>query len=262
MDMHALIEEIKALLVKIKSGEASQADLEAFVAATNQLNERAIVLRYKAYEASVFERTETASEMNSETPVVSVVEPIIEAVLPEVEKPAEEPSFDLFGLSDEEEEEEEQMQFSLPEEPVVRPEEPIEQKSYFDEIGETLPEASESEPVVETPVQPTATTDFSQNLHPIYEKLHQNDGTLTARLMSVHLDTLKGAFGFNERLQITQELFGGSNEEFNRLIDTIEETGTKEQARVIVSKIANQFNWKNDSQLALELIQKIERKYA
>lgn len=255
MDMHALIEEIKALLAKIKSGEASQVDLEAFVAATNQLNERAIVLRYKAYEASVFERTETASEMNSETPVVSVVEPVIEAVLPEVDKPAEEPSFDLFGLSDEEEQEEEQMQFSLPEEP-------IEQKSYFDEIGETLPEASESEPVVETPVQQTATTDFSQNLHPIYEKLHQNDGTLTARLMSVHLDTLKGAFGFNERLQITQELFGGSNEEFNRLIDTIEETGTKEQARAIVSNVANQFNWKNDSQLALELIQKIERKYA
>ena len=262
MDMQALIEEIKALLTKIKSGEASQEDLEAFVAATNQLNERAIVLRYKAYEASVFGKSDRVSQPMIDQAPEAVVESIEIETTPEPTKQAEEPSFDLFGLSDDKEEAEENLMFELPEETVhtevvVEEEAPAELPTM-----ETYSEPEPELPIIETPVETPQVSGFSQNLHPIYEKLHQNDGTLTARLMSVHLDTLKGAFGFNERLQIIQELFGGSNEEFNHLIDSIEGISSKEEARFLVSTKANQYNWKTDSQLALELIQKIERKYA
>nr|WP_294862611.1 hypothetical protein [uncultured Fluviicola sp.] len=262
MEMHALIEEIAALLVKIKSGEATIGELEAFAAATNQLNERAIILRYKAYEAKVYGTSVQDQEPVSEAPAVvkEDIAPIIEAqeVHPEAQ---EEPSFDLFGMEDDEEEAEDEVAFELIEDEVeeVVDEEPIEEviepvRHHHEALEEKEPEAPE--PAFAAPIENT------QGLHPIYGKLNSNDGTLAARLMSVRLETLKGAFGFNERLQIIQELFNGSNDEFNNLIEQLETIPSKEQARSLVSSYANKYHWDSESQLAIELIQKVERKYA
>lgn len=252
MEMHALIEEIAALLEKIKSGKATLNELEAFAAATNQLNERAIILRYKAVEAKVY------GTIVSETPV-----PVKEEIAPIIEaqeshhEPEEEPSFDLFGIDTEEEDE---IPFELVEDAV---EEVKEDDEPIDEIQHVHDEPAEAEkaPVVSEPAF-AAPIENTQGLHPIYGKLNSNDGTLAARLMSVRLETLKGAFGFNERLQIIQELFGGSNEEFNQLIEQLESIPSKEQARSLVSSYATKYSWDAESQLAIELIQKVERKYA
>lgn len=254
MEMHALIEEIAALFAKIKSGEATLGELEAFAAATNQLNERAIILRYKAHEAKVY-----GAAPVSEAPVAvkEDIIPIIEAQ--EVHPaPQEEPSFDLFGMDTEEEEVENEIAFELIEDVVEEPEEePIE------EVSEPIHQEAEEEkaPVVPEPAF-AAPIENTHDLHPIYGKLNSNDGTLAARLMSVRLETLKGAFGFNERLQIIQELFNGSNDEFNNLIEKLETIPSKEEARSLVSSYANKYHWDVDSQLAIELIQKVERKYA
>lgn len=259
MEMHALIEEMTALLAKIKSGEATLGELEAFAAAAGQLNERAIILRYKAVEAKVY-GTAVSEKSVSETPVSKMpgkeeIAPIVEAQEPHRET-HEEPSFDLFGMDSDEEE---AIPFELIEDVVeeVMDEEPV------DEIRPVHEEPVEEEkaPVIPEPAF-AAPIENTQDLHPIYGKLNSNDGTLAARLMSVRLETLKGAFGFNERLQIIQELFNGSNEEFNQLIEQIENIPSKEQARSLVSSYANKYHWDVDSQLAIELIQKVERKYA
>ena len=255
--MHALIEEIAALLGKIKSGEATLGELEAFAAATNQLNERAIVLRYKAYETNVYGNPAAVSEQPVSETLFEKEEPVVELVAEEVQiEPVaeEEPSFDLFGMSEEEEEEEE-LAFELMEEESVEDEIEVVEIPEPVIVQEVKPEPV-AEPVAEKPVENLG------NLHPIYGKLNSNDGTLAARLMTVSLETLKGAFGFNERLQIIQELFNGSNEEFNQLIEQLEGIQTKEAARSLVSSYATKYQWDVDSQLAIELIQKVERKYA
>lgn len=262
--MHALIEEIAALFGKIKAGEATINELEAFAAAANQLNERAIVLRYKAYETKVYGNPvsgQAISEiaLEKEEPVIELE---AEEIHPEPQqefsrREEEEPAFDLFGMVEEEEESE--LTFDLAEE--VKEEEPAQEEQEEIIISEPLviqevKQEPTPEPLVEKPVEHTG------NLHPIYEKLNSNDGTLAARLMTVRLDTLKGAFGFNERLQIIQELFGGSNDEFNQLIDQLEGIQSKDAARSLVSSYATKYQWDVDSQLAIELIQKVERKYA
>lgn len=252
--MHALIEEITALLAKIKSGKATLGELEAFAAATSQLNERAIILRYKAMEAKVY-GTPVSQAPVSEAPVVAKedVMPIVEAQEVHLES-EEEPSYDLFGMDTDAEDE---VPFELVEDRVEEEveEEPIEPFVAPAQVEE------EKAPVVPEPAF-AAPIENTQGLHPIYGKLNSNDGTLAARLMSVRLETLKGAFGFNERLQIIQELFNGSNEEFNSLIEQIENISSKEQARSLVSSYANKYHWDVDSQLAIELVQKVERKYA
>ncbi|AEA43143.1 hypothetical protein [Fluviicola taffensis] len=273
MEMHALIEEIAVLLLKIKSGEATLGELEAFAAATNQLNERAIILRYKAYESSVYGNPVTAVS-KEEVELESIAEPEIELENSEVQ---EEASFDLFAM-DLDEEVEDEIAFEMGVEESAKVEKlptseveiaaedevvPFAPPVVEEEKEEIRYEANMGSPVVPEP-EPifVASPEIGQNLHSIYGKLNNNDGTLAARLMSVRLETLKGAFGFNERLQIIQELFNGSNDEFNNLIEQLETIPSKEEARSLVSSYANKYHWDSESQLAIELIQKVERKYA
>lgn len=256
--MHALVEEIAGLVAKIRSGEATLAELEKFAEATNQLNERAIVLRYKAYESKVYGKP----HVHTEAPVFEAPAPVKEEIIPVIEaqethlEPEEELSFDLFGQNTDEEEEEITPFVEIKEEVKEEEEEDPIEEEIIQPVHTPVEEEKAPEPAFAAPIENT------HGLHEIYEKLNSNDGTLAARLMSVRLDTLKGAFGFNERLQIIQELFNGSNDEFNSLIDQLESISSKEQARSLVSSYANKYHWKADSQLAIELIQKVERKYA
>lgn len=363
MDMQALIEEMGALIVKIKSGVATQGELEAFAAAAGELNERAIILRYKSYEAKVFgtpvtrtaevspvkEAEETpAHEPQSDLIIDAPVDPHIVAQPQEsvAENEDTELSFDLFsidndddssvdarfiahsdesksdepimaqsdkiipeneinpqdGIGAEEEmeapimhEEAPEIELADDESLMVYPEEGIEatiehienttttaepvvdaqfiahsEESMFD--NETNAHSEESitekntvfeeevpaqEAIVSTTVEVPA-----GDVHPVYKRLTNEDNSLAARLMAVRLETLKGAFGFNERLQIIQELFDGSNDDFTKAIERLDTLNSKNEARNIVSTYAHQYAWDKDSNLALEFIQKVERRYA
>lgn len=260
--MQALIEELAALVQKIKTGEATLGELEAFVSATGQLHERAVILRYKAYEANVF--GSAIGKPEKETMEDSVTPAIEEPVELEDEPIAEneEPEFDLFSLDEQPITSEEESAFELnmePEEAVSEETEtPVAESMMSEDVS--TEEQVEPERTVQTESKPIGIP--SGELHGIYAKLNANDGSLAARLMTVRLETLKGAFGFNERLQIIQELFNGSNEAFSGLIDRLEAIPSREDARMVVSQTARDYNWDEESQLALELIQKVERKYA
>ncbi len=308
MDMQSLIEEMNALILKIKSGTASQGEIEAFAAAAAELHERAVVLRYKSYEAKVFGTPiEPVVEVVIAEPVaeVEIVEPIVEeepalnpTIVTHEEVVVDEPeelSFDLFDETDE-------SSFDLFSTDVEEPKVETAIEVVNDEIEDTLIESEE--PAIETVVEltieeaivtpqtqetaqtsQTHQTDETQethqtektqetsqthqtektptgDVHPLYKRLVADDNSLAARLMAVRLETLKGAFGFNERLQIIQELFKGSGEDFTKAIETLDTLGSKNEARSIVSRYAHQFEWDKDSNLALEFVQKVERRYA
>jgi hypothetical protein len=357
MDMQALIEEMSALIVKIKSGVATQGELEAFAAAASELNERAIILRYKSYEAKVFGTpvkpvAEPASEPTVESLAADAI-PESEIVTNEstnnesesesvsdIETENSELSFDLFSMDNEEEidsseteiptqegigaEEEMEAPIMHDEVPEVEsaddeslmeyPEEGIEaaiehienttpeaepavdarfiaqsDESMFDNVTNVPSDESASnhevtvahseEFVSDNPISETDTAFADEvpaqeaivsttvevaagDVHPVYKRLSNEDNSLAARLMAVRLETLKGAFGFNERLQIIQELFDGSNDDFTQAIERLDTLNSKNEARNIVSTIAHQYAWDKDSNLALEFIQKVERRYA
>lgn len=335
MEMQALIEEITALVQKIKAGTATLGELEAFAAATNLLNERAIVLRYKAYEAKVYGTSAVISTPEDakdvfrrgglddlkETPVESAEEveespvaEVISAPLDDLQKEESvEIGFDLFSMDDEpvsetptpekiveeiptfeateeivdeveedeimeisayEVEEEEEPTFEAPE-TTITPELqeevhtsasrlPLDELSSVNE-EETEDKIEEPEIFNEAPTQtivqePVVTSNFNE--HPVLRKALTNDGTLQSRLLSVRLETLKSAFGLNERLQIVKELFNGSNEAYSSAIDQLDNQAEKTSARSLVNNLAHTYSWDVESDLAVEFVQKVERRYA
>ncbi|MFN5982363.1 MAG: hypothetical protein ACK46Y_15240 [Fluviicola sp.] len=295
--MQSLLEEMGALLVKIKAGDATIGELEAFAAAASQLNERAVILRYKAYEAKVF-----GTELSEKS--VAVIDDIaedgqldnfsVEEVMQvdetssnfEEEANEDSFSFDLFGNEEEavepkvelfnstedtsdELEDEPDFEEEIPEAvevPIIETETPTpsfqETHVKFEEtvvepkveVVEEIKLEEKSEPVV----SPISTGD----LHPIYNRVPTDMNSLSARIWQVRIESLRGAFGFNERMQSVNELFQGSLEAFTSAIDELDTISDKSTARSKVTALANQYNWSTESEIGLDFVQKVERKYA
>lgn len=301
MTMNSLLAEMQLLVDKINEGTATMGEIEAFAAAAQDLNERAIIYRYKAYELKIqptqFDVEETVQEQTSPAEPHFVAtklddnaldldfdlfssgneltnnEPTLEKSydfsesIPEIseETSHDEPttSFDLY-----ENEPEEQETVAYLDE-AENNETPLMEE--FDAIQEPVYTLDEepldiSESTQETEVVPETNEPIAQEtvlvLHPIYERLSATDDSLAARMLSVRLETLKGAFGFNERMQIVNELLGSSNDLYHEIIEQLDNMDSKQEARLFVSSIANKYNWSVSSTIALEFIQKVERRYA
>lgn len=301
MTMNSLLAEMQLLVDKINEGTATMGEIEAFAAAAQDLNERAIIYRYKAYELKIqptqFDVEETVQEQTSPAEPHFVATKLEENTL--------DMDFDLFSSGDDSLNDEPMLEEnhdfseSIPEiseetshvEPTTsfdlyenEPEEHV-TIAYLDEAENnetplmeefdavqapvyTLDEEplDTSESIQETVLFPEANEPIGQEtslaLHPIYERLSATDDSLAARMLTVRLETLKGAFGFNERMQIVNELLGSSNDLYHEVIEQLDNMDSKDEARLFVSSIANKYNWNVSSTIALEFIQKVERRYA
>lgn len=301
MTMNSLLAEMQLLVDKINEGTATMGEIEAFAAAAQDLNERAIIYRYKAYELKIqptqFDVEETVQEQTSPS------EPHFVAT--KLEDNTLDMDFDLFSSGDDSLNDEPMLEEnhdfleSIPEiseetshdEPTTsfdlyenEPEE-HETIAYLDEAENNETPLMEEFDAVQAPVytldeEPTAISESMQEtvlfpeanepiahetslaLHPIYERLSATDDSLAARMLTVRLETLKGAFGFNERMQIVNELLGSSNDLYHEVIEQLDNMDSKDEARLFVSSIANKYNWNVSSTIALEFIQKVERRYA
>lgn len=301
MTMNSLLAEMQLLVDKINEGTATMGEIEAFAAAAQDLNERAIIYRYKAYELKIqptqFDVEETVQEQTSPA------EPHFVAT--KLEDNTLDIDFDLFSSGDDSLNDEPMLEenhdFSeyIPEiseetshdEPTTSfdlyENEPEEQEkvAYLDEAENNETPLMEEFDAIQEPVytldeEPLATNgstletevvpetnepiahESSIALHSIYERLSATDDSLAARMLSVRLETLKGAFGFNERMQIVNELLGSSNDLYHEVIEQLDNMDSKDEARLFVSSIANKYNWNVSSTIALEFIQKVERRYA
>lgn len=301
MTMNSLLAEMQLLVDKINEGTATMGEIEAFAAAAQDLNERAIIYRYKAYELKIqptqFDIEETVQEQTSPA------EPHFVAT--KLEDNTLDMDFDLFSSGDDSLNDEPMLEEnhdfseSIPEiseetshdEPTTsfdlyenEPEE-HETVAYLDEAENNETPLMEEFDAVQAPVytldeEPLDTSESIQEtvlfpeanepiahetslaLHPIYERLSATDDSLAARMLTVRLETLKGAFGFNERMQIVNELLGSSNDLYHEVIEQLDNMDSKDEARLFVSSIANKYNWNVSSTIALEFIQKVERRYA
>jgi hypothetical protein len=288
--MNSLLEEMQLLVDKINEGTATMGEIEAFAAAAQDLNERAIIIRYKAYELKVQPtQVEVQATVEEQVPTNET-----DFIASKLDDSALEMDFDLFSTDEPEETIESELvlenensiastfDFFAANEPASSTNEPVveqtaittvsEDSAFFDdtENNENFVDFAddETEVAVQTEAEVheeiiiPATSQQPVTLHPIYERLATADDSLAARMLSVRLETLKGAFGFNERMQIVNELLASSNDLYHEIIEQLDNMDSKEEARLFVSSIADKYNWNVSSSIALEFIQKVERRYA
>lgn len=150
---------------------------------------------------------------------------------------------------------------------------PIEESPAVAPIEEKAPEVVApimETPVGETPVSYTApvTEQFSpsnynaENEHPLAAKLKKIETNVRQNYSIVPLDTLIGSFSLNEKLQLINELFGGSSDEFSSSIKRLDSQVNLASARSILADMAENQRWDLESETTEEFILKICRRYA
>ena len=260
-----LLVSIQLLFNNLKIGKLSEEDMETLVNSTRELHERALILRYKAYEHKIY--GETSNEINDVVIPEHVQEHIIvEPVIPNIEpekkevvlekKHVETPSFDMsFSLFDQIEEPQKEEEIILPTEISV--EEPEQEIDDF-----TVSEALESVEIIPTPETIATITETSSAPKDLFDKMLEQDNSLGAKLMFSKIESLQTAFGLNEKLQIIRELFKGSSEDYTQAIQILDVQPNFEQAKAILSNFTLEYAWELDTPIAIEFVQKIARRYA
>ncbi|MBI2258531.1 MAG: hypothetical protein HYU67_06485 [Flavobacteriia bacterium] len=229
-----------------------------------------IILKYKLCEQKVF-KNETF-----ELPDVNILDNNKLSVSETVVNPIEENNIDLFEQEKEnvlsvEMEEKETIYdmdiFSTNEYQNVNFEEKVvsSAKSFVEEQSTIFAleiDEEEVEPIIETEnltSNQENEKDFIDEL--ISEKIENNDDSLVGHFLQSKIELLEGAFSFNERFQYVQELFSGSNEEFNKAIKLFDDLYSFSEAKEVLLDYINLYEWDTDSELVKDFIIKLYRRF-
>jgi hypothetical protein len=280
-----LLATMQLLMDRLTLGTLTMENMEELVATSREFYERTLILRYKSYEQEVFGAglsTDTISqEYQAPTSKVEVSSTSSVEVENQQEKAA---AFDLsFSLFDQLEQEEALLQEIEAENEVLiatehTSHEALSTESFVTETksvmieefaNETIltEEIVEQEPqshtieeeIIAPPVQEVPTTTSHQK--DAFDKMIERDNSLGSQIMGTRLDTLNGAFGLNEKLQLINELFDGSSELFYQSVQIFDALPDFDQAKVVLKNYSNEFTWDFENPLVIEFVQKIARRY-
>lgn len=235
-----IIAELQRLGAGIESGKLNEEDLRRFVDLSKQLYERSIILNYKAIEEKVYKEKRTAAIIKEETPVET---PKVE-IKPRTETPKEEPSI-LFDFSTSEMEEEEEIE-------AIR------------HTPETIEVAMDEDvtPKTETIIEQQVTTISNDQVQSFYQRFTRvYSDSLNDRLSNAKIDSLKSAFGLNDRMRIIAELFNGDNEAFAVMIADLDQLNSGDIARKKLSETAFSRQWDAEDKLVEEFVKTVNRKF-
>lgn len=231
------------------------------------MHERAIILRYKAFEEKIFgERTVEIAPV-IETPVFEepVAEPIQETPsysMPELEIELDEEE-EVVEETIEEIEEQPAFDFSLFDDSAEQIMEEVLEDNTFEHLSVSSTESTEDgvheehitmEQVIVTPTEPSN--------QKFYTRFSKDNADLAPQIGMTSLSTLIGSFGLNERLQYINELFDGSSEAFSEAIKVLDNLSSRDEMLIRASAYANNHNWDLESETVEEFVLKLKRRYA
>ena len=289
-----LLVTMQLLMDRLTLGTLTMENMEELVATSREFYERTLILRYKSYEQEVFGAglsTDTISkEYQAPTPKVEVSSSPSVEVESQQEKAA---SFDLsFSLFDQLEQEEALLQeieaenealiassethqgheshsivestpteIFVTETSTLTTDEYTQETTFTEEIVEEIIQSQLVEEEISTPPVQEVPTSTSSHQKDAFDKMIERDNSLGSQIMGTRLDTLNGAFGLNEKLQLINELFDGSSELFYQSVQIFDSLPDFEQAKVVLKNYSTEFSWDFENPLVIEFVQKIARRY-
>lgn len=264
--IEARLKAIEEAFSKLNHGKLTREELEELVVNTQELHERAIILRYKAFEEKIFGERPVEIAPVIETPIYEepVAEPIQETSsysMPELEIELEEE--EVVEETIEEIEEQPAFDFSLFDDSAEQIKEEVLEDNTFEHLSVSSTESTEDgvheehitmEQVIVTPTEPSN--------QKFYARFSKDNTDLAPQIGMTALSTLIGSFGLNERLQYINELFDGSSEAFSEAIKVLDNLSSRDEMLIRASAYANNHNWDLESETVEEFVLKLKRRYA
>lgn len=272
---------------------------ENFEMVKNEISEEVLEAKLEGKKADIFEQPIPVVEAIASEKEVEVETPIVEEKAPAT--PTEEEKIVVAELivEDDEDEEEEVLMTSMEEEPIEeeiieevpvvetpKAEEPAKQISFEDllvhdyqeldfvkvedvpaeveKVTETVFEAVTPVKEVKEEVQPEPVAETSKVLEEevkaTFEKVSQEP-----RISSLN-DRLNKAitFGLNDRIGFEKKLFGGSSDDFNRVVSQLNTFDSFEEAKAFVDDFVkpDYNNWEGAEEFETRFMEIVEKKFS
>ncbi|MFT6717645.1 MAG: hypothetical protein ACJAY8_000026 [Sphingobacteriales bacterium] len=234
--MSELVGYLNHVVLELETGQLQASDLSEAIEKVRALEERLIILQYKAREEMVKpELAKPAQEPKKEPVLVQETE-----TAPPTKKPMEmlfdfaevqnQESSGVANLEETEEEEEE--------EDVI-----------FDQNQTNLLDAIEE---IRSTVNPT-----------LNEKIREsNNPSLAAKHQLTKIHDLNSAFGINKRILFTQQLFNDDANAFKSAVAELNSFGTYTEAKNHLDQsLASKNGWDMESKSVLDFYTLVERRY-
>jgi hypothetical protein len=245
-----LTKKISEQIVLLNVGQLNASEIEELTQSSQDLYERLIVIRHKAYEKLGTPSTEKIIEVPIEK---KETEPI-----QEVKKVEEESIFDFSTETKIKEKEPEMMSFDFSE-PVT------ETPSVVEAIKEDAPVVEE--PIVTKTIEPQDSSASLNDSHSGSSSLNDSfsenkSGSLADSFNKSGISDLKTHIGINKKFSFISNLFAGSNENYNDAINTLNNCLDGDQARSILGDIAQKNNWNVEDDTVVTFVDLVERRYS
>lgn len=252
--------ELNAKLEELQGGNLSVTELEQLTETSRELYERLVVLRFKAYSAEVKGTAAPQAEEVESTPPTATA--LNTPAAPAVEEKEEElANTFVFKVN-----EEKAVANDVPQPVQVNLIDAIEEVTKAETpVQEEVPVAKAeaplftAQPVVETPKNNLFTQ--AESLHEKLAKTVSAPESIASKLESTPIADLKKAISLNQRFQFSKELFKGNNQDYEVAIDKLN-SATREEAMRHLDNLRSKYAWQNESPVAANFIELVERRYA
>ena len=282
-NMKKLGKKLQKQLKKFEDGNMSVDELEAFVNDAQELYERLVILKYKAYEKygspdenvaeepqEIVEKEVVADVLEEEVveqldEEVVVEEEAVEIVEEVEEEASEQPSFD-FSMSEEvsggasvEKEEE-----TFPESAETKTEAPKDElEDEPEEEAETFPESEDIKSDSSDSFQDSHVEKHEpEDENSLNQKLsEEKELSLRKKLQGSKVEDLKSEISIAKKFEYITFMFDGNNELYDEAIVALNNCADVEEAKEKLNAYSTQYNWDLENKSIIKFVELVERRY-
>lgn len=271
MRLKELSEELHTNINELLSGNMTPAQTQHLVELCSELYEKLIVLRFKAFTETITPAEKMQAVLETSEPIKIDTTPVstppelanqvnlIDAIK-EVEQVAEQdPEEDANASQDSTKD---VVQDALQKEE-------IEDESDDEEIVFQL--IPNDEPVAETPVMTVVTEAPVEevpkgevkpmvSLNDTFKENASQQATIAKKLEGSPISDLKKNISLNQRFQFCKDLFKGNNQEYELMLEKLNNTN-REEAMRILQTLKDKYSWNPDSMAAKDFTDLVNRRY-
>jgi hypothetical protein len=237
--LNQLAVNISKNIESLSNGQLNNDQIEKLTSDTRELYERMIVIRHKMYEK--FGKSESTAKSIDE---VKEIEPKKEEEIIDFSEPEKEPEIEMMSFD-----------FSEPE-PL------IEEKT--EEVTEVITETTIEEKITITEETTTTLSESinteNHSLNDVFKSTGSN--SLADKLNQTAIQDLKSNIDINKKFKFINELFNGSNENYNAAIEELNNCSDADIARSKLTEMSSSNNWDVESDAVGVFVQLIERRYS
>lgn len=250
MRLKELSEELHTNINELLSGNMTPAQTQHLVELCSELYEKLIVLRFKAF-------SETNTPAEKMQAVLETVEPIKIDTAP-IQTPVE--LVNQVNLIDAIKE--------VEQDASQEEEEEEEEGDDEDIVFQLIPN---EEPVVETPVvsiapeapkqeEPKAEVKPPVSLNDTFKENATQQASIAKKLEGSPISDLKKNISLNQRFQFCKDLFKGNNQEYELMLEKLNNTNRDEAMRILQT-LKDKYSWNPDSMAAKDFTDLVNRRY-